>query len=230
MQQRTISLSCSDWLYSSVLLSALHPNLRTCDGSKYAGSAHTSVIPMFCGSVTEEALVRTYVNGTPACSDAKSVQLGARNVASVCGDKARLSTMDLRTAGWAEPYRDTRGCLHLSPNWVTDLDGLYTDATTRPCNDIGGCCCPQYSGSGTINASYLRIKTDPFWGGGRKPGLDTGRFCAHTLNVVTIVIVIIITVIINSEWRCINKGNMGPEWISSSPDLISTTRIREKLF
>lgn len=97
----------------SVLLSALHgelhPNLRTCDGSKYAGSVHTSVIPMFCGSVTEEALVRAYVNDTPACLDAKSAQLGARNVASVFGDKARLSTMDLRTAGWAEPYRDTRG-------------------------------------------------------------------------------------------------------------------------
>lgn len=91
-----------------VLLSGLrgepHPDLHTCDGSRCADSVRASTIPAFWRSVTEEALVRTYANGTPVYSDAKSAhRLTAR--CSKChvfsGDKARLSATDLRTAGWA---------------------------------------------------------------------------------------------------------------------------------
>lgn len=62
MQQHALSTStaCLAPTDCSVLLSALHgelhPDLHTCDGSKYVGSAHASVIPMFCGSVTGGAL------------------------------------------------------------------------------------------------------------------------------------------------------------------------------
>lgn len=103
-------------------------------------------IPMFSLSGAEEALVRAYVNGTPACLDAKSDhRLTAR--CSKCrvflGDKARLCATELRTAGSAV-RTGTPGSgfnvffffLYLSPNWVTDLDGWYysscSDATHTP--------------------------------------------------------------------------------------------------
>lgn len=58
MQQHalTTSTACLAPTDCSVLLSALHGELHTCDGSKYVGSAHASVSPMLCGSVTGGAL------------------------------------------------------------------------------------------------------------------------------------------------------------------------------
>lgn len=151
MQQHalTTSTACLAPTDCSVLLSALHgelhPDLHTCDGSKYVGSAHASVIPMFCGSVTGGALCPCVCERHPGVFGCK--------VSPARRSKWRviffLTTMDLRTAGWAEQsLTETPGSVFICRQigLLTWMVPSYSDATTRPCNDIGGRCCPQCPG------------------------------------------------------------------------------------
>lgn len=126
MQQQalTTSTACLAPTDCSVLLSALHgelhPDLHTCDGSKYVGSAHASVIPMFCGSVTGGALCPCVCERHPGVFGCK--------VSPARRSKWRVFFFDHdgpsdSWLSWAEPHRDSRERLHLSTNWVTDLDG-----------------------------------------------------------------------------------------------------------
>lgn len=142
-------LSPADW---GVLLSAPHgephADLRARDGSECAESLWLQPSLCFVHQWQRKRLIRRMWTA-PRCvfwMQSQLRRLTARR--SKCrvsfGDKACLDAMEPRTAGWAARTGSVLTC-----RWVgfADLDGpSYSDATTRPCDDVGGCCCPQCPG------------------------------------------------------------------------------------